>query len=268
MYVGIIGCGAIGSEICRALDKGIEGIVLEAISDKNPQLAYSLKDELKCKPEVASLQEMLELVDLVVESASQEAVREIAPTVLEKGKDLMILSVGALVDTTFLDRLKGLARKNRSKIYIPSGAILGVDGIQAALISGINSVTLTTRKPPQSLREAIFVKKHGLEIEGRGKQVVFEGPAEEAVQGFPTNVNVAATLSLAGLGFKKTKVKIIADPTLATNIHEIDAEGNFGAFHIRVENQPCPRNPKTSYLAALSAIATLKRIANPLQIGT
>lgn len=215
------------------------------------------------------IEELISSVDLVVESASQNAVRFIVPQALKAGCSVMVLSVGALADKELRETLFGLAKEHNCKLYFPSGAVVGIDGINSAHAAGISSVTLTTRKPPSGLMGAPYVVEHGIELEKLEKEtILFEGIASEAVKAFPANVNVAATISLAGVGFERTMVRIIADPSLSRNVHEINVEGEFGKFCTKVENLPSPENPKTSYLAALSAISTLKKILNPVQIGT
>jgi aspartate dehydrogenase len=220
--------------------------------------------------EYMSFDEILqEDLDLVLEAASQEAVRTLVPKVLRAKKNVMIMSAGALVDESLFQEIKDLAKKNNLKVYLPSGAIAGLDGIKSASVEEIEEVTLKTTKHPRSLEGAPFFKKHHLDLsEIKKPTIIYEGPAEEAVKLFPSNVNVAASLSLAGIGAKRTKVQIIADPDTEINIHEIIAEGKFGALKTRTENIPSPDNPKTSYLAALSAIATLKKITESIQIGT
>jgi len=181
----------------------------------------------------------------------------------------MVLSVGALADEELRTALFGLAKQHNCKLYFPSGAVVGIDGLNSASAAGISSVTLTTRKPPSGLMGAPYVVEHGIELDKLVKEtVLFEGTASEAVKAFPANVNVAATISLAGIGFEQTRVRVIADPSLSRNVHEITVEGEFGKFSTRVENLPSPENPKTSYLAALSAVSTLKKIMNPVQVGT
>jgi len=215
------------------------------------------------------IEELIRSVDLVVESASQNAVRFIVPQALKAGCDVMVLSVGAIADDELRETLFGLAKEHNCKLYFPSGAVVGIDGLNSASAAEISSVTLTTRKPPAGLMGAPYVAEHGIELEKLEKEtVLFEGPASEAVKAFPANVNVAATISLAGIGFERTRVKVIADPSLFRNVHEITVEGEFGQFSTRVENLPSPENPKTSYLAALSAVSTLKKILNPIQVGT
>ena len=215
------------------------------------------------------IEELLQNVDLLIESASQSAVRFIVPRALEAGCDVMVLSVGALADEALREKIFKLAQQNNRKLYFPSGAAVGIDGINSAASGEISCVTLTTRKPPSGLAGAPFIKCKGIELEKIEKEtLIFEGTASEAVEAFPANVNVAATISLAGIGFERTKVKIIADPAASRNVHEITVEGEFGKFFTKVENLPSPDNPKTSYLAALSAISTLKKILNPVKIGT
>lgn len=162
-----------------------------------------------------------------------------------------------------------LAREKNCRIYLPSGALTGLDGVKSAAVGRIDSVTLTTRKPPAGLSGAPYLAREGIDLSSlREEKVIFEGSAEEAVEGFPRNINVAATLSLAGIGVAKTRVRIIADPKISRNIHEIEVEGEFGRLISRTENLPSPSNPKTSLLAIFSAIATLKSLASPVRIGT
>lgn len=270
LKIGIIGCGFIGGQICRAIDEGGLDAELFALCDssqtKASQLAASLK---RCRPACLKIEELLQNVDLVIESASQKAVSLIVPQALEAGRDVMVLSVGALADDTLRRSLFELAEKNNCKLYFPSGAVVGIDGINSASAAEIFSVTLTTRKPPSGLAGAPYIINHGIKIEAIEKEtLLFEGPASEAVKAFPANVNVAATISLAGIGFERTKVRVIADPSLSRNVHEITVEGEFGKFFSRVENLPSPENPKTSYLAALSAISTLRKILSSVQVGT
>ncbi len=269
LRVGVVGCGAIGSIICRALDKDIEGAELVGIHEHHIKNIESLCAELSCKPKMMKISEMVKVVDLVVESAAAIAVPQTAIASLENGCDVMIMSVGALVDRKLLDNLVNLARKHNCKIYLPSGAVAGIDGIKSAASAPIHSVTLTTTKPPKGLAGAPYVVVNNIDLESfDGPEVIFDGTAIEAVKAFPANVNVAACISLAGIGVDKTRVKIVVDPGSTRNRHEIEVIGDFGRFTTEVENIPFPENPRTSYLAALSAVATLKKIASPLQIGT
>lgn len=270
LKIGIIGCGFIGGQICRNIDEGTVNAELYALCDSSESKVLELAASLKrCSPASMEIEELLRSVDLVIECASQKAVRFIVPQALEAGRDVMVLSVGALADQELRERLFKLAKQNNCKLYFPSGAVAGIDGINSASAAGISSVTLTTSKPPSGLAGAPYIAEMGIELEKIEKEtLLFEGPASEAVKAFPANVNVAATISLAGIGFERTKVRVIADPTLSRNVHEITVEGEFGKFTTKVENLPSPDNPRTSYLAALSAISTLKKILSPIQIGT
>jgi len=227
---------------------------------------------LSCKPCVAkTFSEIVECedVDLVIEAASQEAVRQYAVRTLEAGKHLMIMSVGALVDARLTEKIRNLVKSGKVKVYIPSGAIGGLDGLKAASIGRIYEATLTTRKPPKAFSGSLYIKEKEVDINAlREPKNIYEGSAEEACKLFPENVNVAATLSLAGVGPEKTKVRIIVDPTIENNIHEINVKGDFGEFTFFTRNLASPINPKTSMLAVYSAIATLKKIAEGFQIGT
>lgn len=259
MNLAIIGCGNIGRAIANAIDKE-QKLSLIALFDIDPERAKALKEGLKTPPAVFDrIEDLLrdEDIDIVVEAASQDAVKQYGIKILDSEKSLMIMSVGAVVDDVLFERMKRIAEEKNLQIYIPSGAVLGIDGLKSANMAKIASVTLTTRKNPKSL---------GVDV--KDETIIYDGPAREGVRKYPKNVNVAATLSLAGIGLDETKLRIIADPSVDKNIHEIWVRGDFGVFTVRVENLPSPGNPKTSYLAALSAIATLKKISGAVQIGT
>lgn len=259
--------------LAHAIDEGRAGDTrLVVVHDLVFGKSQKLVSRLSRKPRIAkTFDEFIEVkdLDLVIEAASQDAVRQYASKVLEAGKDLMIMSVGALVDSALTEEIRRGAHSAGKKIYIPSGAIAGIDGVKAAVIGRVNHVTLTTRKPPTGLIDDPNFKQNRVNSnELEEPKVIYEGPALEACRLFPANVNIAATLSLAGIGPKKTKVRIVADPTIERNIHEINVKGEFGELRICAENVPSPDNPKTSYLAALSAIVTLRNITDIMLIGT
>lgn len=269
LKIGVIGCGAIGAEICKAIDAGTIEARLVAVYDRSMEHCEKLIGSLKNKPRISKIDELIKSADIVVECASQEAVREHGLSVLENGKDLTVMSVGALLDSELLNKFKRTARDKKCRIYIPSGAIAGIDGLKSASSAPINKVLLSTTKNPEGLAGAPYIIENKIDLSSfHEKTLLFKGNAEDAVKAFPQNVNVAASLSLAGIGSEKTEVRVFVDPKASRNIHEITVEGDFGAFTCSVENVPSPSNPRTSYLAALSAIATLKKIAEPLQIGT
>jgi len=276
--VGVVGCGAIGTEICKAIDGYGDadlGMELKFLIDSHPERIEKLHKSLIKKPAIIKsdsmmLDEILTEVDLLVECASQAAVREFAIPALKRSKDVMILSVGALLcEDGLFEEIERISNEKGCKVYIPSGAVAGIDGLKSGAIGGIHSVLLTTIKPPSGFAGNAYVKEKGIDLFSIEKEeTLFTGPAKEAVRLFPENVNVAASLSLAGIGPEATRVKIVADPSAVENVHEIEAKGEFGKLFVRVENVPSRANPKTSYLAALSAIATLKSISYPIRVGT
>jgi aspartate dehydrogenase len=255
MRVGIVGCGAIGSEVARAASQ-MPGISRVVLYDIDPDATAVLKTLPRTKV-ARSAKALVEAVDLVVEAANKGVVQTVVRDALAAGKSALLLTIGALADDALREDLVGLARKSRCKIYVPSGAVMGVDGVKAAAEADLKSVTLVTTKPPA-----------GVERNKTDRwTLLFSGPAREAVSRFPKNVNVAATLSLAGLGFDQTHVQVAIDPLATRNSHKVIIEGNFGRARIEVENLPSPTNPATSYLASLSAIALLRRIVSPIEIG-
>jgi aspartate dehydrogenase len=267
MKIALIGCGSIGTIVAQNIIENRINAKLVYVYDIDTKKATDFAK--KFHTEYKNFDEILkEDLDLILEAASQDAVRTLIPKALRAKKNVMIMSTGALVDQKLFQGIKDLAEKNNLKVYLPSGAIVGLDGIKSAS-NEIDKVMIKTTKNPKSLESAPFFEKHHVDLNKIKKPtIIYEGPAEEAVKLFPSNVNVAASLSLAGIGPKRTKVQIIADPNITSNIHEIIAEGKFGVLKTRVENVPSPDNPKTSYLAALSAIATLKKITEPIQVGT
>lgn len=266
--IGIIGCGAIGREIAKAIDAGFkDSAALVAVSDADREKAGSLRKDLKNKPKVLPIDALIKKSDLVIEAASAEISGLVAQKAIRAKKDVMIMSTGGIAkDHMSISRL---ARKAGVKVYLPSGAICGIDGVKAALLGKIRTAELITRKPPAALRGAPFIVRHRIDLDSISSEtMIFDGSARDAIKGFPANINVSCTLSMAGIGLEKTRVKIVTSPEYKTNSHELVVEGSFGRLSSRTENVPSPSNPKTSYLAVLSAIATLKQILGPFKIGT
>ncbi len=254
MKLGIIGCGAIGTDVAKAADM-MDDIEKIYLYDINPVAAEQLCSVVK-KASIKKVNDFLKDIDVVFEAASQEAVTQYAAAILEAKKDLIIMSIGSLFDDALRKKLENIARKHHRKIYLPSGAVCGIDGVLAASVEKLDSVTLVTTKSPASLGRCV-----------EDRTIVFEGTARDAVKQFPRNINVAACLSLAGVGFDETKVEIVADPVETRINHKILAHGRFGRLRAEVENMPNPSNPQSSYMASLSAIATLRRVLDPLQIA-
>ncbi len=266
--IGIIGCGTIGAKLAKYIDSDLaDKARLIAVSDADEQKARDLAGTLRFAPEISGIDALIDSADLVIEAASAKISFEIAMRTVDAGKDVMVMSTGGLLKDHKL--LFGLAKEKGANVYLPSGAICGLDGLKGAGFSRIDRVTLTTRKPPGGFKGAPYIEKNNISLdEIRSDTVLFEGNAMDAMEGFPANINVAATLSLCGIGSDKTRVKIIASPSATRNTHEVEVEGEFGRLLARTENVPSPDNPKTSYLAILSAIATLNGILERVKIGT
>jgi aspartate dehydrogenase len=254
MKVGIIGCGAIANIMTNFAVEGKLGVDLKFFYDRDIERAENLALQVDGTV-VLEVEDMLDKVDLVIEAASPQAVADVIPKVLEEGKNVLIMSIGALMDQELRERLEKIAFSRGSKIFAPSGAIVGLDGIKAASIGKIKEASLITRKPPKSL---------GIKTEG--ETILYEGKASDAVKEFPTNINVAAALSLA-CG-KDVDVKIIADPSVDRNMHEVHVIGDSGEFTTITRNVRCSMNPKTSVLAAYSAIKLLKSLNENIIVGT
>ncbi len=259
MRVGMVGCGNIGADMCIALQRGTIPAEVVALTDIDPKHAEVLLRTFKLNAKICSLEETAALSDFLVECAAPDAVKGVVEAAIREHKDCLILSVGGLMDCPeLMDR----ARENGVQIKVPSGALCGLDGVRAAIEAGLHTVMITTRKPPKGLEGAPYLVEKGIDLSQlREPMVVFEGSAREACKAFPKNVNVAAALSLVGIGPDQTRVRVIADPMATENSHEIFAEGAFGRLRAITENLPSPRNAKSSYLASLSAIAELRAAA-------
>jgi aspartate dehydrogenase len=275
--VALIGCGTIGKEIAFAIDSGrIKNASIVTLFDKVKSAAYELRSKLHHNdPHIFSdftefiSSRSFEGTDIVVEAASQDAVNKFCKKIVENGKSLMIMSVGALADQILLSELLDKASHNQCHIYVPTGAIAGIDAIRSVRHM-IDSVMLSTTKSPKALSDAPFFNMAGFDPSKLNqKTVIYEGSAADAVKKFPSNVNVAAVLGLAGVGIENTMVKIIVDPNTDRNQHEITVNGKFGEMTISVRNIPSPTNPKTSFLAVLSAIECLRSVCDDIiRIGT
>lgn len=272
--IGLMGCGTIGTHLTMAIDSGrVANASLTGLFDIVDGNARALKTRLKSTPQVYDNFDRFvdSNADVIIEAASQQAVKNFAKRIIESGKDLMVMSVGALADTLFLAELLQLTpiRNGQSKIYVPSGAIAGIDAIRSVRHIA-DSISITTKKSPKALAGAPFFTTRNVSLDNITKVTeIYEGSAVEAVKLFPANVNVAAVLSLAGIGVEKTMVRILADPETTTNQHEIVATGSFGEIKISVNNVTAPGNPKTSFLAVLSAIECLRSICEDgIRIGS
>ena len=262
MKIGVIGCGAIGSVLCRFIENELEDSELVAVCDIDKEKIEKLVDSLDTKPEILDVDGLVDKSEIVIEAVSSSIVGELMKKCIDKKKHLMIMSVGGIIQNMdLLDKLT-------ARLFIPSGAICGIDGVKAANIEDITSATITSTKSPKSLEGAPYIVENGIDLQGiKEKKVIFEGNALEAIKGFPKNVNVSAVLSLAGIGAENTKVRVVVDPSTEKNMHEIEVEGSFGKLYTRTENVLSPLNPKTSHMAVLGACATLKRLTGFVKIG-
>jgi aspartate dehydrogenase len=269
--VGLIGCGVIGGFVLDAFLGGkIDEAKLVVIcqrserpAEKNKALAHGIRW-------VTKAEELLkEKLDVVVEAASHQALEEYGVKILNAGMDLIPVSIGALVDARLLGRLIDAAAGGGSRLHLPSGGIGGLDAIQGLVLQEVEEISMTTRKPPNAWKGIPYVEKLGLDMDKvTVPTLLYEGPARDCVKKFPQSINIAAALSLAGIGFEKTKIRILADPGITHNTHEIQYRGEAGRLTMKFENVPVPANPKTSYLACLSVLAALKNIRSPYRVGT
>jgi aspartate dehydrogenase len=264
--VAIAGFGAIGRVVAEALDRSLDGLALAAVSARDTARAERAMADFARKVPVLPLARLWEEADIVVECAPAALLRDIAEPALAAGRTLIVLSCGALLDNFDLVEL---ARRRGGRILVPTGALLGLDAVQAAAQGQISRVHMITRKPPNGLDGAPYLVEHGIVVAGLDRPLcVFTGSAREAARGFPANVNVAAALALAGIGPDRTTIEIWADPGVTRNIHRIEVEADSARLTLQIENVPSEDNPKTGRLTPLSVIALLRKLSSPLAIGT
>ena len=263
MRIGILGAGSIGETLARAIDEGKIRASLAAIADQDSARAQKLALSLKHSPPVVPHERLVDVSDLVVEAASQAAVPLVVPLCLARRKSVMVLSVGALLGREEWFRQ---ATEQGTHLYIPTGAIAGLDAVKAASLGVIHRAQLSSRKPVAALRDAKFVVEKGIKLDGlKEDTVILEGPAEEVCRAFPATSNVAAALQLALGTSARLHVRILASPALQRNVHEIVIEGEVGTLRMSAENYPMDTNPRTSKIAALSAIALLRQITQSVR---
>ena len=234
--IGIVGCGAIGKALVRAVEDGKLAVRIAGVTSRSAQSAREFLATFKHPPHYLPLDDLIAASDLLVEAAGGHVVAELASKAFGAGKDLMVISVGALLEHP---EVMAESRRTGCRLYVPSGAIAGLDGIKSACVGAIDHVTHTTRKPPLGLEGAPYLVERGISLVGlQEEQEVFFGSAREACRGFPANVNVTGAVSLAGIGPDQTRVRILAVPGLQRNCHDIDIEGEFGKLHVHIENIP------------------------------
>ena len=265
LRIAVAGLGAIGLKVAEALDRGIPGCELAAVSANELAKAAQRLSHLDRPPPVMALAELEPLADIVVECAPSKLLPAIAEPFLAAGKTVIVLSAGAILSH---EHLIGLARRHGGQIVVPSGALLGLDAVTAAAEGEIRSVRMVTRKPVRGLSGAPYLAEHNIRIEDITEPMrVFTGAAREAAIGFPANLNVAVALSLAGIGADKTTLEIWADPALERNTHRIEVDSDSATFSMSIENVPS-ENPRTGRITALSVISYLRKLGAPLRVGS
>jgi aspartate dehydrogenase len=271
MRVGLLGGGVIARLFLEEAPKegpgDVEVVAIAGRSERSRGAALAREFGVPFVVGTAAL--IAARPDLVIEAASHEAVREHAEKLLDQRICVMLLSGGALADDALRERLEHAARTNHALLYVPSGGIGGLDALKAACAAGVDEVRIRITKPPAAWKGIAFVEALGIDLEHlAGPTTLFEGSAREGVPHFPANVNIAAVLALAGIGFDRTRLEVVADPALRFNTHFIHVEGATGAIDIRFESVPSPVNPRTAMLACYSAIAAFREFASPVRYGT
>ncbi|HVX79695.1 MAG TPA: aspartate dehydrogenase [Bradyrhizobium sp.] len=265
LRVAIVGLGPIGIGVMEALDRGIDGLVLSAVSVQNPEKHRDRLGRLAKPPAILPIDALVDAADLVIECAPSKLLRSIVAPFVKAGKTAVVLSAGALLEN---DDLIDLARQNGGQIVVPTGALIGLDAVTAAAVGEIHSVRMVTRKPVRGLAGAPYIVENKTDIESITEPLkIFDGTARGAAKGFPANLNVAVALSLAGIGPDRTKLEIWADPALTRNTHRIEVDSDSARFSMSIENIPS-ENPKTGRITALSVIAWLRKLRAPLRVGT
>lgn len=267
MKVGIAGMGAIGLRVAQELQAGdIPGCMLAGFSARNARRATEANAQLAHPAEHLSLSELAQSCDIVIESLPPQLFVDLAEPVIAAGKTLVVLSVSQLLDQqALIDR----AAETGARIVIPSGAILGLDAIKGAAVGTITSVVIETRKPVAGLLKAPYVAQLDIDLTRITEPyLILGGPVTEVARAFPANVNVAAAVSLAGIGPEKTRMEVWADPSLDRNLHTVRVTSDSSDFTMSIQNRPSPENPATGIITAQSVIALLRQKTAVLQVGT
>jgi aspartate dehydrogenase len=263
--VAIAGLGAIGRVVARALAHGMPGLRLSCVATGDAAKARAWLDEQRIDCPVVALEDVPAHADLAVECAPAAVLDRICRPMLSAGKAVLVLSAGALLPRPDLVEL---AKQNGGRVMVPTGALIGLDAVTAAAEGVIHSVRMTTRKPPNGLEGAPYLRANGISLAGLNTaKCVFSGTAREAAAGFPANVNVVAALSLAGIGPDRTMIEIWADPAVTRNCHSIEVDSDSARFSMSIENVPS-ENPRTGRITALSVLAALRKLHAPLRVGT
>ena len=266
LTVGIAGVGAIGSVVARALDEGLTGFRLEAVTTRDVQRRSAVLSELERPVDVVDTHELARRCDVIVECAPSTAFTGIVRPAAEAGRIIVTVSAAALIENL---AMVDVARAHGGRIILASGALLGLDAVRAAAKGVIYSVRMVTRKPPRALLGAPYLELNHIDITNLSAPLrLFAGSAREGARGFPANVNVAAALALAGIGPDRTELEIWADPGVSRNTHTIKVDADSVRFEMTIENVPTPDKPGTGLVTALSVIAALESLTSTLRVGT
>lgn len=274
--VGIVGCGTIGSALAHAIERDYaKSAQVVALVDREERVAHSLQRQLAHHPPVVSLHELIRRSQVVIEAASVAIAARVARLALAHDKDVLVMSTGGLL--TGRAGWERAAARSGGRLYVPSGALCGLDGVKAMALGTIRRIRLTTSKPPRALASSPWIRSRHVRLDRlRRATVVFEGSPAETVKAFPQNTNVAATVALACRGSRRLRrgqppiptVRVVADPALRVNVHELEVESDCGRLSVKIENRPSTTNPKTSELAIRSALATLRQMFESVRVGT
>ncbi len=266
LKIAIGGFGTVGRVVAKALDSGIDGLALVAVSARDEAKARRNMIGYTNPVPVVPLGRLAELAEVVVECAPPELFLEIAQSAIERGRIFMPLSVTSLIN--HMDMIER-AKTTGARIMVPTGALLGLDAVRAVAEGTIHSVTMITRKPPKGLRTAKFVVEKGIDLDGlKGPIKLYEGTVREAAALFPANVNIAVALGLAGIGIERTRYEIWADPGVDRNTHSVRVDADSTRFEMSIANIPTEENPATGRNTALSVIALLRRLTAPIVVGS
>jgi aspartate dehydrogenase len=271
MRIALLGGGTIARVVLEHLRSGdLPGIEVVALSGRSAASRGAALAQAHAIPFVVGREALLAArPQAVVEAASHEAVRQHLVPLLEAGVSVVVLSAGALADDRLREAAERAARDGGAMLCVPSGGIGGLDALKSACVAGVHAVSIRVAKPPGAWKNIPYVDATGVDLDRLVRaHTLYEGPAREGVPHFPQNVNIAAVLALAGIGFDRTRLEVVADPALTHNTHTIRVSGKTGTFTVMLENVPSPDNPKTAWLACCSALAALRSLGSSVRYGT
>jgi aspartate dehydrogenase len=255
LRLGLIGYGAIGAHI-DAVE--IDNVELVSVLVRRPRPEGRLTNDAD--------RFFAHAFDAVAECAGHEAVRAHGQRVFERGADFLVTSVGAFTDTSLFDRLLAAAKANGRRLILPSAGIGALDILSSAAVGGLSKVTVRVVKDPSAWKGTIAETLVDLDSL-QAPHTVFDGPVREGARLYPQNVNISAAAAIAGLGLDRTRLVIVADPTIDTHIVELEAEGTFGRFSFREDVAVSAENRKTGKLVAMAMVKSVRQLASTLVVA-